>query len=127
MKNNLVEPAKQLGASLWGVMLLVGLIGLVLTVALKIIPAYLSNNIIVNAMNGVIANNDIQTMDIAEVRNDVMRTVRTNRITGFSPASIKVVRENNIEYIDINYETRVDLMYNIDAVVTFENRFNKFK
>ena len=127
MKKIRANPGKQFGASLWGVMLLVGLIGLVLTVALKVAPAYLSNNVIVNAMNGVIANNDIKTMDIAEIRNDVMRTVRTNRITGFSPADIKVVRENNVEYIDINYETRVDIMYNIDAVVSFENRFNKFE
>jgi hypothetical protein len=122
-----VNPAKQLGASLWGVILLVGLIGLVLTMALKIAPAYLSNNVIVNAMNGVIANNDIRAMGIEDIRKDVMRTVRTNRITGFSPANIKIVRENNIDYIDINYETRVDLMYNIDAVVTFANRFDKFK
>lgn len=126
MKKMCVNPGRQAGASLWGTMLLVGLIGLVLTVALKIAPAYLSNNVVVNAMNGVIANNDIRTMDIAEIRNDVMRTVRTNRID-FNPADIKVVRENNIEYIDINYETRVDIMYNVDAVVSFENRFNKFK
>jgi len=121
-----VNPARQLGASLWGIMLLVGLIGLVLTMALRIAPAYMTNNIIVNAMNGVIANNDIKTMQIAEIRNDVMRTVRTNRIEGFNPADIKVTRENNVEYLDINYETRVHLMYNIDAVVMFNNRFNKF-
>ena len=121
-----MNPASQLGASLWGIMLLVGLIGLVLTMALKIAPAYMTNNIIVNAMNGVIANNDIKTMQIGEIRNDVMRTVRTNRIEGFNPADIKVSRENNVEYLDINYETRVHLMYNIDAVVMFNNRFNKF-
>ena len=121
-----MNPASQLGASLWGIMLLVGLIGLVLTMALKIAPAYMTNNIIVNAMNGVIANNDIKTMQIGEIRNDVMRTVRTNRIEGFNPADIKVSRENNVEYLDINYETRVHLMYNIDAVVMFTNRFNKF-
>jgi hypothetical protein len=121
-----LNPARQQGASLWGIMLLVGLIGLVLTMALKIAPAYLTNNIIVNAMNGVIANNDIKTMQIAEIRSDVMRTVRTNRIEGFSPASIVVTRENSVEYLDVNYETRVHLMYNIDAVVMFTNRFNKF-
>ncbi len=121
-----VNPARQQGASLWGVMILVGLIGLVLTIALKIAPAYMSNNIIGNAINGVIANNDIKTMAITEIRNDVMRTVRTNRIEGFSAADIKVTRQNDLEYIDVNYETRVHLMYNIDAVVMFTNRFNKF-
>lgn len=121
-----VNPEKQSGASLWGVMLLVGLIGLVLTIALKIAPAYIDNAVIVNAMEGVIANNDIRTMNIAEIRTDVMRTVNTNRVN-FSSANIKVTRENNVEYIDINYESRVHIMYNIDAVVTFENRFNKFK
>ena len=95
-----VNPARQQGASLWGVMILVGLIGLVLTIALKIAPAYMSNNIIGNAINGVIANNDIKTMAITEIRNDVMRTVRTNRIEGFSAADIKVTRQNDLEYIE---------------------------
>lgn len=126
MKKGRVNPEKQSGASLWGVMLLVGLIGLVLTIALKIAPAYIDNAVIVNAMEGVIANNDIRTMNIAEIRTDVMRTVNTNRVN-FSSANIKVTRENNVEYIDINYESRVHIMYNIDAIVTFENRFNKFK
>jgi hypothetical protein len=121
-----VNPARQQGASLWGVMILVGLIGLVLTMALKIAPTYMTNNIIANAINGIIANNDIKTMPITEIRNDLMRTVRTNRIEGFNPADVKVVRENDIEYIDIKYERRVHLMYNIDAVVMFNNRFNKF-
>ena len=121
-----MSPVRQLGASLWGTMLLVGLIGLVLTMGLKIIPAYLSNNVIVNAINGVIANNDIKTMGIAEIRNDLMRTVRTNRIENFNPANVTVTRENSLEYLDVNYETRVHLMYNIDAVVVFNNRFNKF-
>ncbi|MES2624311.1 MAG: DUF4845 domain-containing protein [Pseudomonadota bacterium] len=121
-----VNPARQRGASLWGIMLLVGMLGLLLTMALKIAPAYFANGTIANAVEGVIANNDIKTMPIGEIRNEVMRTVRTNRIEGFNSADIKVVRENNVDYIDINYETRVRLFYNIDAVVMFENRFNKF-
>ena len=126
MINLRVNPARQLGASLWGTMLLVGMLGLVLTMALKIAPAYMTNNVIANAINGIIANNDIKTMAIGEIRNDLMRTVRTNRIEGFDPADVKVVREGNLEYIDIQYERRVHLMYNIDAVVTFNDRFNKF-
>jgi len=126
MKPVRVNPARQQGASLWGTMLMVGLIGLALTMALKIAPAYMTNNIIANAINGIIANNDIKTMAITEIRNDLMRTVRTNRIEGFDPGDVTVVRENNLEYIDINYERRVHLMYNIDAVVVFNDRFNKF-
>ena len=115
----------QRGASIFTTMIIVALVGVVLLAGLKIVPAYLDNNVIVNAMEGVAANNDIRTMGIGQIRTEVMRTVNINGIRDFDAENIKLVREGASEYVDINYDARVNLFYNIDALISFQNRFVK--
>lgn len=106
-------------------MILVALFGLFLVAALKIAPAYIDNNVVENAMEGIQANNDIAAMSVNDIRTSLMRTLNTNNIS-FDASNVVLVREGGKEYIDINYESRVRLFYNIEAVVTFQNRFDKF-
>jgi hypothetical protein len=93
--------------------------------ALKVAPSYMDNNVIVNAMDGMINNNDFESMSIAEVRSNLQRSLVTNNIREFDSSSVVLTREGNNNFVDINYESRVPLFYNIDIVVTFENRFDK--
>jgi len=112
--------------SIYTTIIMVALLGFFLIAALKIAPAFLDNNVVTNTMDGIRANNDIAEMSIAEIRTSLMRTLNTNRVEGFAASNVVLVREGNEEFIDINYETRVPLFYNIDAIVKFENRFPKF-
>jgi len=116
---------QQKGASVFTVIFLLVIIGIVLLSALKVAPAYLDNNIMVNAMNGMIDNNDFEEMSVSEVRSALQRSLITNGIRDFDASNVVLTREGNDRYIDINYETRASLFYNIEIVVTFENRFDK--
>lgn len=98
---------------------------MVLLSALKVVPSYLDNNVIVNAMQGIIDNNDFENMSLADVRSDLQRSLITNSIRDFSSSNVVLTREGDERYIDINYETRSPLFYNIEIVVVFENRFDK--
>tara|TARA_R110000772_G_scaffold140286_6_gene249477 strand:+ start:3306 stop:3701 length:396 start_codon:yes stop_codon:yes gene_type:complete len=123
--NSFCTLKRQKGASFLTIIVMLILVGLFLLTALKIAPAYLDNNVIVNAMEGIASNNDLATMSIAEVRESLQKTLITNSIRDFSMASVVLTREGNRNYIDINYESRVPLLYNIEIVVVFENRFDK--
>lgn len=116
---------RQKGASFLTIVIMLILVGLFLLTALKIAPSYMDNNVIVNAMEGIASNNDLADMTIAEIRESLQRTLITNGIREFSMASVVLTREGNRNYIDINYESRVPLLYNIEIVVVFENRFDK--
>lgn len=116
-------PGSQQG-SFYSTVIIVIMFGLFLTTALKITPAYLDNNIIVNAMEGVAANNELADMSVNEVRSALMRTLNTNNVK-LDAQSITIVRIGNQEFVDINYETTVPLFYNISALVSFSNRFEK--
>ena len=116
---------KQRGSA-YSTMIMVVLIAMFLTAALKLAPAYLANNVINNAMASIAENNDMAVFSIGEIRSALMRTLDTNDIRGFNAANVQVVMEGSQEFVDINYERRVPLFYNIEAVVIFENMFDKF-
>lgn len=102
-------------------MLLV-IVGATLLFGLKVAPAYLDNNVITNAMEGL-ANNDLENMTIPQIRESLRRSLQTNNIAGAPLQGMQEVTVDGRDYIDINYESRVHLFYNIDIVVVFENRF----
>ena len=130
LNNNLYKFAalkRQKGASFFGIVILLVIVGLFLLSALKVAPSYMDNNVIVNTMEGIISNNDFKAMSIAEIRADLQRSLVTNNIRDFEGANVVLTREGNDSFVDINYESRVPLFYNISVVVTFENRFDKNK
>lgn len=112
----------QAGASIFTTLIIVALIGLVLLAGLKIAPAYLDHTAIVNALEGALANQEAGT-GIADLRSSVARTANVNGIRDFDASAIDLVRESGQEYVVLSYEKRVPLFYNIDAVVSFEDRF----
>lgn len=116
---------RQKGASVFAIIILLVMVGMFLLSALKVAPSYMDNNVIVNAMDGTINNNDFESMSIAEVRSNLQRSLVTNNIREFDSSSVVLTREGNNNFVDINYESRVPLFYNTDIVVTFENRFDK--
>ncbi len=126
--NNLYKfasPKRQKGASFFGIVILLVIVGLFLLSALKVAPSYMDNNVIVNTMEGIISNNDFKAMSIAEIRADLQRSLVTNNIRDFEGSNVVLTRQGNDSFVDINYESRVPLFYNISVVVAFENRFDK--
>ncbi len=116
---------KQIGASFLGIVCLLVLVGVFLLSAIKVMPFYLDNNVVVNAMEAIENNNDMETISIGEIRTAVQQTLLTNGIREFDTGSIVLTREGSRQYIDINYEKRSPLFSNIEIVVVFENRFDK--
>lgn len=115
----------QKGASVFGIVILLVIVGMFLLSALKVAPSYMDNNVIVNAMEGIISNNDFEAMSISEVRASLQRTLTTNNIREFDMTNVVLTREGDDRFVDINYESRVPLFYNIEILVVFENRFDK--
>ena len=116
-------PDKQRG-SFYSTALIVMMFGIFLTAVLKITPAYLDNRVIVNAMQAMVTDQSLAEMTVAELRSALMKTLNTNNIT-LRAEDIKLVREGGREYVDISYDTQVPLFFNISAVVSFNERFDK--
>jgi len=111
---------RQAGASFFTIIFLLVIVGMVLLSALKIAPAYMDNNVVVNAMEGIINNNDFSSMSLSDIRSDLQRTLVTNSIRDFDLGSMVLTREGNSSYIDINYESRSHLFYNIKLLLSLK-------
>lgn len=117
------SPRAQRG-SIYTTMILVALFALVILAVLKVAPAYIDDNAVNNTMENLAASEEFATMSIGDVRSGLMKTLNTNRID-FEASNVVLVREGGREYIDVNYESRKTLFYNIDAVVKFQHRYEK--
>jgi hypothetical protein len=124
MKTLHARSARAQRGSIYTTMILVALFGLVILASLKIAPAYIDDQSIAGTMENMAESDEFATMSLAEVRQSLMRTLNTNRIP-FDPSTVVLVKEGGKEYVDINYESRKPLFYNIEAVVKFQHRFEK--
>lgn len=124
MKSLRASSAKAQRGSIYTTMILVALFGLVILAALKIAPAYIDDSTISGTLENMSETDEFSTMTITEVRQGLMRTLNTNRVD-FDASNVVLTREGGKEYVDVNYESRKPLFYNIEAVVVFSHRFEK--
>lgn len=115
----------QTGATLISVMLIVIMTALVLVSALKIVPTYMDNSILRSAMEAMIESREVGEMTARELRSNLSQTLNTNNIRDFDLSNVLLIKEKGEEgpHVLINYEARVPIFYNIEAVVIFDNRF----
>lgn len=124
MKALRTRSAKAQRGSIYTTMILVALFAIVILAALKIVPAYVDDSAVNSTMEAMAESADFETMAIADIRANLMKTLNTNRIE-FDSANVVLVKEGGSEYVDVNYESRKPLFYNIEAVVVFKHRYEK--
>jgi hypothetical protein len=124
MKALRASSAKAQRGSIYTTMILVALFGLVILATLKIAPAYIDDSAVDSTMETMAESAEFSTMTIAEVRTSLMRTLNTNRID-FDANNVVLTKDGGNEYVDVNYESRKSLFYNIEAVVKFQHRYEK--
>lgn len=98
---------------------------LLLVCVMKIAPAYIDHRTVMNTVQNMSDTGELETMTLTELRTGLMRTLNTNNIKDFEARSVNVVREGEVEFVDITYEKRIHLFKNIDAVVSFSERVPK--
>lgn len=114
----------QKGASLFAIIVVMTLLGIIILAGLKIAPAYMDNQIIKTAIENLKSSGEIDDMSLREIRTYVTRTMQTNGAR-FDGNSIELVEEGNVDYLEVRYESRVEMFETIDAVVKFDYRIEK--
>ncbi len=114
---------KQQGFSMWGV--LVGLVILagVVTLGLRIGPLYIDNMKLDKAIESSARSNNFQNMSSAEIRDALSRTFRVNGVE-VNPREFAIDRVGSGTELSYVHEERVNIVGNVDVIVTFTNRYN---
>jgi len=119
-----IDLSKQKGASLYALIVVMTLLGILILAGLKLSPAYIDDMVVKNAIENLKESGELEDMSLRDIRRYVTRTVQTNGVN-FASDSIDQVEEGGVDYIAVEYESRVAMFLNIDAIVKFSYRIEK--
>jgi hypothetical protein len=112
---------KQSGLSMWGIM---GLLVLLVSnglVALKIGPIYMDNMSVQKVLESFKEPLKKERIAKKKIKKTITRKLLINNIRDLSEDKIKITQNSEKTTIEIKYEVRRNLFYNLDAVVKFNN------
>tara|TARA_R110002072_G_scaffold89737_8_gene200973 strand:- start:26406 stop:26780 length:375 start_codon:yes stop_codon:yes gene_type:complete len=117
---------KQQGASTPVVILFVSMAMIVLTIAFKLYPAFYENWQLRQVLESFNDDLGIEDLSVKEIRARFDKRLLTNNVRDFnSDESITLVRDDDSFSIYVEYEVRVPIYDNIDAIVSFEESLEK--
>ncbi len=92
-------------------------------ISMHLIPPYLHNFAIKDALEDLAQNPDLSTFTKAKVKDLLARKLQVNYISEISPEALVIdKKDGKVTSLGLKYETRVRLIGNIDAVVMFDER-----
>ena len=109
------------GLSAIGWLFVISVFGFSLLVATKLGPHYLDNRFVVATLKTLADNPEFPRMAPNDIRSRLSKTFSINNIRGTAVGAVKVVKNSKNTLITINYEERINLVHNIDVVLTFNS------
>tara|TARA_R110000850_G_scaffold220635_3_gene346376 strand:- start:482 stop:856 length:375 start_codon:yes stop_codon:yes gene_type:complete len=116
----------QQGASTPLVILFVAMAMIVLTIAFKLYPAYYEHWQVKNVLEGFDEEQGLSDLSVKEITSRFDKRLLTNNIRDFNrKESVTITKKDSNLSIYIDYEVRVPIYENIDAIVSFEESLEK--
>jgi len=117
---------KQKGASGLLVIIFIGMAAAILTVVFQLYPLFYENWQIEHVMESFEDETGLNDLTDADIEERFGKRLSNNSVRNFDMAeSVYIVMEDGLLTIDLNYEVRVPIYRNVDAVVKFEKNFEK--
>jgi hypothetical protein len=111
----------QRGMSIPGMMLIAAMVGFFVMCTIRLAPRYLEYLSIREIVETIASEYNPEEEDIPDIRRRIDSMFNTNQIYDLQPKDVEVFHKDGRTYIDANYESRVPIMGNIDAVMTFDD------
>ncbi|PXX90257.1 DUF4845 domain-containing protein [Marinobacter vulgaris] len=122
-KNSLSSMQQQAGASSLVILIMVLFFGGLLTLVIKLGPAYLDDITIQEALESLDGTDDLSTMGPAQVRSLINKRLSVNNVRGFDAKNITVEKNGELVVINVDYEVRNNLFRNVDTVIHFQHEY----
>ncbi len=114
---------RQRGASVWMVILVVGILGFGAVFGLKLIPIYLESFKIDKAMKSVMENNDVVNMSKRAIITAFVTRIDIDSVTRINEANFKeygtITKKGGKVTMDLDYDAEEALVANIFLTVVF--------
>ncbi|MBV1786900.1 DUF4845 domain-containing protein [Marinobacterium sp. D7] len=101
--------------------------GVFFTVGFKLYTPYMDHWTIKSIVENVTLDQDEIKKPIPEIKRDLDRRFGINQVRLPERDSLKIKLEEGVLHFDLDYETRVPMFYNVDAVVVFKEHYEVTK
>ena len=117
---------RQRGASALFMLIFLAMAAIILTIAFKLYPAYYEHWQIEGVVESFENEEDLANTSLREIERRFGARLQTNNVRNFNMEE-NVVFDLTEDFlgIEVNYEVRVPVYRNIDAVMKFEKSFEK--
>jgi hypothetical protein len=102
-----------------------GILGVVAVTGFQLVPVYMSNYAVKQIVQDVVADEELRSKPKRELLSKLKGRFIAQDLDHLDPGEIiKVARDNNGEWVlDVKYEERRKLMYNLEIVAGFDEQF----
>ena len=109
------------GISLWDVVIWLVVIGSVISIASRVLPAYTNHWTAVSVCEELLADPTLDFEDVDAVRTRLVKQLKINSLTEFVDKDRVLINQGpSATEIRLVYEVRGDLFGNVEFVITFD-------
>lgn len=109
----------QSGITLLGFIVVLGLIGFFAYVGMKLFPMYSEYYSVKSALKGMASEPETAAADPARIQELFFRRMAIDYTSNVKPEHVKISRADNGWQMDVQYEVRRPLIFNLDVVGKF--------
>ena len=116
----------QSGATMWGWLSIIMMVGFLGMLAFKVAPIYVEHRVVRAALQDVVDSREFVNMSNKSVMRAIQSRMAINNVRTISAKSFKAMRDRTGDkYILVLYDVKVPIMSNISAVVEFNEEIRK--
>ncbi len=113
----------QRGMTIWGWLYVLGSIGIIALVAMKLFPIYMENMSVKKAVNQVASSDGASAFNKERAWVALTKQFYVDEVRSISKDDVSVETDSDgAKELVVAYEVRKSLLYNVDVVVFFEER-----
>lgn len=122
----MVMKQSQRGITFIGFVVVLCIVGFFAYVAMKLVPVYSEYMGVVKSMNQLLTEPGIGSKDVGEIRRmlDTKFSIQYVDENTVPPQNVQLKRQNGAASLRVFYDKRIDFIYNIDLLVSFDKTIN---
>jgi hypothetical protein len=117
----------QRGITLIGFILVLAVVGIFVFLGMKVIPMYSEYYSVKSALKGLSEEDGIANEDPAKIQDLFFRRLYISYSENVKPEHVKIKRIDNGWQMDVDYEVRKPMIYNLDVIGKFHASENLTK
>lgn len=111
---------RQRGITLLGALVMLGILGFFAFLVMRLFPVYSEYHSVTTAMKGLQGEPGVGQMTPEKIRELLNRRLYISYVESVKPNHVKITRSGTGYNLNIKYEVRRPLAYNLDFVASFD-------